>query len=107
MRTLIPLVAVGLLAAGTAALSAHEEFRVIGTISKHQGTVINVKARDGKMASIRLDKQTAISRDSKKVDAAELKVGLTVVVDAYGDSEEDLLALEIRIVPPIGRGTAK
>ena len=107
MRTFIAVVAAGFLVAGTVALSAHEEFRVVGTISKLQAAVMNVKARDGKLASIRLDKQTAISRDGKKVEAAELKVGLTVVVDAYGDSEEDLLALEIRIVPPIGRGSTK
>ncbi len=48
-----------------------------------------------------------VSRDKKKVDAAELTVGLTVVVDAYGDSEEDLLALEIRIVPPIESAPTK
>ncbi len=43
MRTLIAIAIVGILAGGTAALSAHEEFRVIGTISKHQGAVINVE----------------------------------------------------------------
>jgi hypothetical protein len=107
MRTFIAFVAAGVLVAAMVVLSAHEEFRVVGTISKHQGPVMNVKARDGKPASIRLDKQTAISRDGKKVEAAELKVGLTVVVDAYGDSEDDLLALEIRIVPPIGKGSTK
>jgi hypothetical protein len=106
MRTLIALVA-ALLVAGTAGLSAHEDFRVIGTISKRQGSVINVKQRDGTAAVVRLDKQTAVSRDKKKVDTSELKVGLTVVIDAYGDSEEDLLALEIRIVPPIGAERAK
>jgi hypothetical protein len=52
---------------------------------------------------MRVDKQTVISRDKKKVDASELKAGLSVVVDAYGDSLEDsdVLAIEIRIVPPI------
>jgi hypothetical protein len=51
--------------------------------------------------SVRLDKQTAISRDKKKVDVKELAPGQSVVVDAYGDTEDDSLALEIRIVPPI------
>ncbi|MSO30802.1 MAG: hypothetical protein EXQ48_07665 [Acidobacteria bacterium] len=106
MRTLIVLVA-ALLLAGTAGLSAHEDFRIIGTISKRQGSVINVKERDGTTAAVRLDKQTAVSREKKKVDASELKVGLTVVIDAYGDSEKDLLALEIRIVPPISQGATK
>jgi hypothetical protein len=40
------------------------------------------------------------------VDATALKVGQSVVVDAYGDREDDALAVEIRIVPPI-RGAAR
>jgi len=107
MRTLIAFVALSVIVAGTTALSAHEDFRVIGTISKRQASVIDVRQRDGTTARIRVDKQTAISRDDKHVDASELKAGLTVVIDAYGDSEKDLLALEIRIVPPIRSGTTK
>jgi hypothetical protein len=80
---------------------AHEDFRVIGVLTKHADSKIEVKARTGKLTSIRLDKQTEVSRDKKKVPVTELKAGLTLVVDAYGDSEDDLLALEIRIVPPI------
>lgn len=80
---------------------AHEDFRVIGTLMKHQDSRIEVQSRDGKTTSIRLDRQTIITQDTKDVDATALKIGLSVVVDAYGDSEEDLLALEIRIVPPI------
>jgi hypothetical protein len=108
MRRFIAFVMVATwLAASTSGVLAHEEFRVIGTISKQQPSMISVKTREGKIAAIRLDKQTAISRDKKKVTAAELKTGVTVVVDAYGDSEDDLLALEIRIVPPIGQAPAK
>ena len=80
---------------------AHEDFRVIGTLLGHQDSSIEVQSRDGKTTSIRLDRQTVITQDSKNVEATALKVGVSVVVDAYGDSAEDLLALEIRIVPPI------
>ena len=82
---------------------AHDNFRVIGTLTKHANSTIEVKTKEGRLTSMRLDKQTEISRDKKKVDAKELKPGLSVVVDAYGDSLEDsdLLAVEIRIVPPI------
>ena len=80
---------------------AHEDFRVIGTLTKHQDSNIEVQSRDGRLTSIKLDRQTLIRRDSNQIDAAELEIGLSVVVDAYGDSAEDLLALEIRIVPPI------
>jgi hypothetical protein len=85
---------------------AHDHFRVIGTLTKHQNSQIEVKNREGKTTSIRLDKQTEVTQDKKKVQTTELKVGRSVVVDAYGDSEDDLLALEIRIVPAIApRGT--
>jgi hypothetical protein len=45
------------------------------------------------------DEATVVTRDKKKVGATELKVGLSVVVDANGDSLEDLVVLEVRIVP--------
>ena len=102
MQTIMTRVFVGaalVLATGHAV--GQEDFRVIGTLLKHQESVIEVESRDGRMTSIRLDRQTLITRNAEKVEAAELQVGLSVVVDAYGDSLEDLLALEIRIVPPI------
>ena len=80
---------------------AHEDYRVIGTVTKYQDSRIEVESRDGNTTSIRLDRQTAITRNAEKVDVTELEIGLSVVVDAYGDSAEDALALEIRIVPPI------
>lgn len=95
-----------LLTTGTAPASAHDEFRIIGTLTKHADSKIAVKKREGNTVSIRLDKQTAISRDKKKVPASELRVGQSLVVDAYGDTEDDSLALEIRIVPPIRSGGA-
>ncbi len=85
-------------------LAAHDDFRVIGTLTRHEKATVDVKNADGKTTSIRLDKQTQITRDKQKVNPTELQVGQSVVVDAYGDSERDLLALEIRIVPPISSG---
>ncbi len=99
MITRVFVVATLVLGAGQA--FAHEDFRVIGTLIKYQDSNIDVRSGDGRMTSIRLDKQTLITRDTKTVDVAELEIGLSVVVDAYRDSAEDLLALEIRIVPPI------
>lgn len=101
IRRLAVTVAILMLVVGTTRLRAHDDFRIIGTLARHQDSKIEVKSRTGKTVSIRLDKQTAISRDKKKVDATALKVGQSLVVDAYGDTEDDSLALEIRIVPPI------
>ncbi|MBI3210591.1 MAG: hypothetical protein HYZ37_17030 [Candidatus Solibacter usitatus] len=83
-----------------AQLPAHENFRIIGTATKVQATQVDVKTKDRSVA-VRMDKQTKFLRDGKKVAAGELKAGQSVVVEAYGDSFEDLLAIEVRIVPPI------
>ena len=100
LMTLVVAAAVVLTAASA---FAHDNFRVIGTLTKAANSSIQVKTKEGRLTSMRVDKQTEISRDKKKVDAKELKAGLSVVVDAYGDGLEDsdLLAIEIRIVPPI------
>jgi hypothetical protein len=104
IRRLTILFVVLVLAGGAARLAAHDEFRIIGTLERHQNSTIAVKKNTGKTVLIRLDKQTAISQNNKKVDATALKIGQSLVVDAYGDTEDDSLAVEIRIVPPIRGG---
>ncbi len=88
-------------------LLAHDDFRVIGIVTKVQASKLDVKSKDGKNYSIKLNKETFVNRDKKKVGASELKAGQSVVVDATGDNEDDLLALEVRIVPAIVPTTAK
>jgi hypothetical protein len=93
----------GLLAllASAAGAMAHEEYRVIGTVTRVSAKVLDVKqTRDGKTLSMKLDAATLVTRDKEKVGVAALKTGQSVVVDASGDSLEDLVALEVRIVPP-------
>ena len=85
----------------TPQLSAHDHFRVIGTVTKLEKSEMDVKDKTGKTLSILLDKQTKVNVDKKRVTTAELKVGQSVVVDAFGDDEFDLLALDVRIVPAI------
>jgi hypothetical protein len=91
----------GALAWEAAGAFAHDNFRVIGTIEKRRDDGIDVKDKNGKITFVKIDKQTAVTKDKKKVELALAKVGQSVVVDAVGDSEADLLAVEIRIVPRI------
>ena len=100
-RHITTLLAMTILVLGASHAFAHDDFRIIGALTKIADSRIDVKSKDGKTTSIRMDKQTSITRNKEKVAASELKVGRSVVVDAYGDSERDLLALEVRIVPPI------
>lgn len=88
-------------------VSAHDEFRIIGTLTRVQDTEIDVRTKDSKTITIKLDKQTVVTRDKKKVAANQLKSRQSVVVDALGDDYSDLLALEVRIVPAIVQPGAK
>ena len=103
-RRIIFLVTVIVLAL-SAQLLAHEEFRIVGTVVKLEKSQLQVKARNAKLWSVALTGETFIHRDKdqNKVAQTELKAGTSVVVDALGDTEADLQALEIRIVPAIGK----
>jgi hypothetical protein len=84
-----------------AAASAHDEYRIIGTVTKVSATSLDVKqSKDGKTISMRMNTETIVTRNKKKVDRAEVKTGANVVVDALGDSMKDLLVVEVRLVPP-------
>ena len=82
-------------------VSAHDEFRIIGTLTRVQAQEIDVKQKDNKTITIKVDKSTSVTRDKKEVPATELKSGRSVVVTAFGDDESDLLAAEVRLVPDI------
>jgi hypothetical protein len=83
------------------ALRAHDEFRIIGALTRVSEHEIDVKQKDSRTVTIRMNKETLVTRDKKKVTAGELKKARSVVVDALGDDLTDLLALEVRIVPDI------
>jgi hypothetical protein len=89
------------LLAGVAPLSAHDTFRIIGTITKADQFVVEVKTKEGEIVTVRLDAGTSISRARKKADVFALKTGGSIVVDALGDTVYDLVALDVRIVPSI------
>lgn len=79
---------------------AHDDYRIIGIVVKHSSKQLDVKrTKDGKVILIDMDDTTLVSRDKKKISPSELKVGTSVVVDARGDSEDELLAVEVKIVP--------
>ena len=106
MRTHALLVAVLVLAVGAAAppASAHDNYRIIGIITRVTSTTLDVKqTRDGRQFSMRMDRATLVKRDKEKLAVSELKPGLNVVVDASGDTIDDLLVSDVRIVPAPGK----
>jgi co-chaperonin GroES (HSP10) len=97
--TIITLTIVAVLL-GAVSLRAHDSFRIIGNITSLTATELSVKNKDNQTYVVALSNAT-VWRGKKKVPATELKVGLSVVVDAMGDSALDLEAQDIRIVPPL------
>jgi hypothetical protein len=88
-------------------LAAHDDYRVIGTITKIKGKQLDVKTKEGKTFSMKMNDYTTVKRDKEKAAVADLRLGLSVVVDARGDTEEDLTVSDIRIVPPMGTSSKK
>jgi hypothetical protein len=81
-------------------LYAHDYYKFAGSITEFDGSWITVKDKDDKVFRMILTDSTEVWRDNQKLSPSELKVGLSVMVDAYGEGELDLDALSITILPP-------
>ncbi len=96
MRSVIAITLV-VLAVGLA--SAHEKFKIVGSVAGLKKDEIAVKAIDGATYEIDMNDGTVITdRDHKKIDRARLVVGEKVVVTALGHDMFDLEAFEIQLV---------
>ena len=103
-RRLVIAGILSLLIVGASPAAAHEDYRVIGTITKVTAKTLDVKqTKDDKTISMAMNEKTRVTRDNTAVGTAELKTGLSVVVDARGDSLEELLVKEVRIVPSLAQ----
>src|SRR5215213_10590942 len=99
-KTLTLVVAIVATLSSAAPAWAHDDYRILGTVLRVSAGRIEVKqTRDAKTVAIRMDQATIVTRDDKKTTSSELKAGVNVVVDATGDSVDDLVALEVKIVP--------
>jgi hypothetical protein len=67
-----------------AAARAHEghTHKVMGTVSSVQGDHLEVKTTDGKTVMVVIDAKTTITRGKTTLDAAALKAGERVSIDA-------------------------
>jgi hypothetical protein len=101
MRYKLALIGTVALMLGAGPSYAHEEFRLIGTITGEADSKLVVTEKSGRVVHVGLDAQTYVHRESERVDASEVTEGSNVVIDAWGDDYNDLLALEIRLVPSI------
>lgn len=100
MRRIFAIVALGALLSSTM-VSAHEVFRIVGTIVKFEKWRLDVKTADGEMFLIQLQEYTPIERDKKRVTAKELKAGVGVIVEVVGDTpyDADRYVASVTVVP--------
>ena len=95
-------VGLGVLLMSGAAL-AHPNHKVLGSITMVAADHVMVKDRDGKVHTIKLVKTTKVTKNKKKMNAADIPVGARVVVTAVSD--EDLTAKTIEVgAVAAGRG---
>ncbi len=79
---------------------AHDDHRIEGTLEAVQLTGIIVSQANGLEVRIALDAATKVTREEKKASVLDLQVGQLVVVEAHGDSMDDLIAVTVNIMPP-------
>lgn len=82
-----------------AVVSAHEKFKIAGTIVKVHAAQLDVKAVDGATYEIDLLENTQVMRELKKVPRSELRAGQQVVVEALGHDMFDLEAVLVTLRP--------
>ena len=88
----------GALVVAIAFVSAHEKFKIVGTVAALEKDEIAVKAIDGATYEIDFtDAAVVTDRQHKKIDRAKLKVGEKVVVLALGHDMFDLEAYEVQL----------
>ncbi|MGE3492420.1 MAG: hypothetical protein AB7N29_20620, partial [Vicinamibacterales bacterium] len=76
-----------------AVVSAHERFKIVGTIVKVHAAQLDVKAVDGATYEIDMLENTQVMRELEKVPRSELRAGRQVVVEAMGHDMFDLEAV--------------
>jgi hypothetical protein len=82
-----------------ATLSAHEKFKIVGTVVAVKADEVAVKAIDGATYEIDFPESAVVTDKSrKKLDRQALKAGLKVVVMALGHDMFDLEAVEVQLV---------
>lgn len=89
--------AILLVVVAAASLSAHEKFKIVGTIVKVQATQLDVKAVDGATYEIDMNDGTHVMQGLKKLPQSVLRPGLSVTVDALGHDMFDLEAVLIQL----------
>lgn len=91
------ILALALSAVTAVTLSAHEKFKIVGSIVKVHATQLDVKAVDGATYEIDMNEGTHVMQGLKRLPQSVLRPGLQVTVDALGHDMFDLEAVLVTL----------
>jgi hypothetical protein len=95
-KFLAPLAAFAALALAAPAL-AHDEIPIAGQVTAVSAKSVQIKTKDGKVVALEVDSNTRVTKDGQRLAPKDLKVGQTVKALGFGDSVEDLVAIDVTI----------
>ncbi len=98
-KRLLLAIIVAALIVGMAQVRAHDEERISGTVAQVTLTALSVRQQNGRAISVKLVPSTKVTKNGQKASVLDLQIGLAVAVDAHEDDDENLVAVEVRIVP--------
>jgi hypothetical protein len=84
-------VALAVVIASSGSLFAHpgHEHKVMGTVTMAATDHVMLKDKDGKDATVVINKDTKFVRAKKAMKAADMKVGMRIVITAVTDADDD------------------
>ena len=104
MKSALAVLMSGMLALACATAQAQKPTRVRGTIAALDGTALSVKARDGKLVTVRVGDATSIVY-TQPIKLADIRPGDFLGVTAVKGQGGDLTAFEVRRFPkPVNPG---
>ena len=90
-RSIVGLLAAFTMFVSTGAAFAHpgHEHKVMGTVTMAGADHVMLKDKDGKDATVVINKDTKFVRAKKAMTAADMKVGMRIVITAVTDANDD------------------
>lgn len=91
------LAAVALILGAASAPQAHpgHDQKVMGTVTMIGADHIMLKTPEGKAATVQINADTKYTRAKKAMKAANLKVGMRIVISAVTDEDDDKLIAKV------------
>jgi len=99
MRKFLAPLALAASLLGVLPAAAHDEMSIAGQVTAVTATSIQIKTKEGKVVTLEVDGNTRVMLAGKRVATKDVKVGQAVKALGFGDSLDDLVAIDVTIQP--------